>query len=87
MLWDIILWIIGGAIVGILARAVLPGKQNISVAATIILGIIGAVVGGFIANAIGVGDTNGIDWIKLIISVIVAAAAVTVYGSIAGKRV
>lgn len=87
MLWNILMWILGGAVVGILARAVLPGKQNISMAATIILGIIGAVVGGFIANAIGVGDTNGIDWIKLIISVIVAAAAVTVYGSIAGKKV
>lgn len=87
MLWNILMWIIGGAVVGILARAVLPGKQNISIAATIILGILGAVVGGFIANAIGVGDTNGIDWIKLIISVIVAAAAVTVYGSIAGKKV
>jgi uncharacterized membrane protein YeaQ/YmgE (transglycosylase-associated protein family) len=87
MLWNILMWILGGAVVGILARAVLPGKQNISIAATIILGIIGAVVGGFIANAIGVGDTNGIDWIKLIISVIVAAAAVTVYGSIAGKKV
>lgn len=87
MLWNILMWILGGAVVGIIARAVLPGKQNISMAATIILGIIGAVVGGFIANAIGVGDTNGIDWIKLIISVIVAAAAVTVYGSIAGKKV
>ncbi|WP_431842288.1 GlsB/YeaQ/YmgE family stress response membrane protein [Calidifontibacter indicus] len=87
MLWNILMWILGGAVVGILARAVLPGKQNITVAATIILGIIGAVVGGFLANAIGVGDTNGIDWIKLIISVIVAAAAVTVYGSIAGKTV
>lgn len=87
MLWNILMWILGGAVVGILARAVLPGKQNITMAATIILGIIGAVVGGFLANAIGVGDTNGIDWIKLIISVIVAAAAVTVYGSIAGKKV
>lgn len=87
MLWNILMWILGGAVVGIIARAVLPGKQNISIAATVILGILGAVVGGFIANAIGVGDTNGIDWIKLIISVIVAAAAVTVYGSIAGKKV
>lgn len=87
MLWNILMWILGGAVVGILARAVLPGKQNITMAATIILGIIGAVVGGFLANAIGVGDTNGIDWIKLIVSVIVAAAAVTVYGSIAGKKV
>ncbi len=87
MLGNIIAWIIGGAIIGALARLVLPGKQNISVAITIVLGIVGAFIGGIIANALGVGDTNGIDWIKLIISVIVAAALVVGYGASAGKRV
>ncbi|GAB3586520.1 GlsB/YeaQ/YmgE family stress response membrane protein [Calidifontibacter terrae] len=87
MLGNIIAWIVLGAIIGLLARLVLPGKQNISVAITIVLGIIGAVVGGLIANALGVGDTNGIDWIKLIISVVVAAALVTGYGAITGKKV
>ena len=77
------------AIAGTAVTAVLISLVTVVLlfAATVILGILGAVVGGFIANAIGVGDTNGIDWIKLIISVIVAAAAVTVYGSIAGKKV
>lgn len=86
MLWNILMWIIGGAIVGLLARAVLPGKQNIGMAVTIIIGIVGAVIGGMIANALGVGDTKGIDWIKLIISIAVAAAGVVAYTSIAGGR-
>lgn len=84
-LWNIIVWIITGAIIGLLARAVLPGKQNIGMAITIVLGIIGALVGGFIANALGVGHTNGIDWIKWIISVIVGAAAVYGYVAISGR--
>jgi len=33
-------------------------------------------VGSLIASALGVGDTRGIDWIKLIIQVALAAAGV-----------
>ena len=40
----IILGLIGGAV----ARAVIPGKQNMSIVATIVLGIIGSLVGGFL---------------------------------------
>lgn len=87
MLGNIIAWIVVGAIVGALARLAVPGKQNISIVVTIVLGILGALIGGFIANALGVGDTNGIDWIKLIISVIVGALLVVGYTQIAGRRV
>ena len=37
--------IIFGAIIGVLARLVLPGKQNISMLVTVILGILGALIG------------------------------------------
>ena len=40
----IILGLIGGAV----ARAVIPGKQSMSILATIVLGIIGSLVGGFL---------------------------------------
>lgn len=86
---DVIGTIIGGLIAGIiigpLARLVLPGKQNISLGMTILIGAIGALVGGFIAQALGVGETDGIDWIKHAIQVGVAAVAVVVYGSMAGR--
>lgn len=46
----IIGWIVAGLIVGALARLLVPGRQNISIAMTIVLGIVGALVGGFIGS-------------------------------------
>ena len=75
--------IIVGAIIGALGRLVVRGRQNISIVATIVIGIIAALIGTFIANALGVGNTNGIDWIKLTIQVVLAAVGVSLY---AGRR-
>ena len=58
-----ILWaIIGGAIIGVLGRLILPGRQNISMLWTVAAGILAALIGGLIADWLGVGDTKGIDW-------------------------
>ena len=50
MAWlgSIILLIIVGLIAGFIARAVVPGRQSMSIGATILLGIIGSFVGGFL---------------------------------------
>jgi uncharacterized membrane protein YeaQ/YmgE (transglycosylase-associated protein family) len=80
VLGTIIGGLVAGIIIGPLARLVLPGKQSISIGMTIVIGAVGAIVGGFIADALGVGDTGGIDWIKLLIQVGVAALAVLIYG-------
>ena len=66
--------IIFGAIVGILARAVLPGRQAYGWIVTILLGIAGALIGYWVWGQLGGANTGGIDWIRLAISV--AAAAV-----------
>lgn len=68
-----ILWgIIGGAIVGILGRLLLPGRQEISMTMTVIAGILAATLGGIIAGWLGVGETKGIDWIRHIIQLALA---------------
>lgn len=64
MIGAIIWGIIGGAIVGILARLILPGRQDISMIMTVIVGILAATIGGIIADWLGVGETKGIDWIR-----------------------
>jgi len=79
MFWAIISAIIVGAVIGALGRLVVRGRQNISIVATIVIGIIAALIGTFIANALGVGDTSGIDWIKLTIQVVLAAVGVSLY--------
>ena len=83
MIAAIISAIIIGAIVGVLGRLVLPGRQNISMLMTVLVGIVAAVVGTLLANALGVGNTRGIDWIELIIQVILAAVGVAL---VAGSR-
>lgn len=77
--------LVAGIIIGPLARLLMPGKQNISIVVTIIVGAVGAIIGGFLAQAIGVGDTAGIDWIKLAIQIAIAIAAIMAYGAMVGK--
>ena len=86
MISAIISAIIVGAIVGALGRLVVPGKQNISIWVTIAIGIVAALIGTFIANALGVGNTNGIDWIKLIIQIALAAVGVALVAGGARSR-
>ena len=71
--------IIFGAIVGILARAVMPGRQAYGWLVTILLGIAGALIGYWVWGQLGGSDTGGIDWIRLAISVAVAALLSFIY--------
>lgn len=86
MISAIISAIIVGAIIGALARLVLPGKQDISIVLTVVVGIVAAVIGTVIANALGVGDTNGFDWIKLVIQIVLAAIGVSLVAGAATRR-
>ena len=82
---EIIGIIIVGAIVGALARLFMKGEQPIGVLVTIILGALGAWIGTWIAGLLGVADTKGIDWIRWIISILVAIGFISVYLGIQGR--
>jgi uncharacterized membrane protein YeaQ/YmgE (transglycosylase-associated protein family) len=48
------LWIIlVGLVVGVLARLIKPGKQNIGIILTIVLGIVGALLAGWVGRVLG----------------------------------
>ncbi len=85
-LTGILVAIVVGAIVGVLARLVLPGRQNISLLLTVVVGIVAAVLGQIIADALNVGSTNGIDWIKLLIQVALAAIGVSILAGTSRSR-
>jgi uncharacterized membrane protein YeaQ/YmgE (transglycosylase-associated protein family) len=72
-LWAIIL----GLILGVLARLILPGRQNIPIWLTIIFGILGALLGNAVAGWMGVSDTKGVDWIRHLLQL---AGAVLIVG-------
>ncbi|MEP6666947.1 MAG: GlsB/YeaQ/YmgE family stress response membrane protein [Nocardioidaceae bacterium] len=81
-LGDIVIYVIAGAIIGALARLIVPGKQSMSIAITIGLGIVAAVIGGFLWNAV-FPDNEGIAWIG---SLIVAVVLVFLYATLFGSR-
>ncbi|MEU4731325.1 GlsB/YeaQ/YmgE family stress response membrane protein [Streptomyces sp. NPDC023588] len=72
------LWaIIVGFVLGLIARAILPGKQHQPLWLTTVFGIIGGVLGNAVATWIGVEETRGIDWVRHLLQL---AGAVLVVG-------
>ncbi|CAL9344293.1 GlsB/YeaQ/YmgE family stress response membrane protein [Streptomyces sp. NPDC012461] len=81
------LWaIIAGLIIGLLAKLVVPGRQPIPLWLTVILGIIGAVAGNGLASAFGVRDTGGIDWIRHIFQIGIAAVLIALITPMWARR-
>ena len=80
----IISMIVVGFIVGLLARAIMPGDQKLGIIMTIILGIIGAVVAGYLGGALGFYQPGeGAGWIGSIVGAIIV---LFIYGLIVKKR-
>lgn len=77
--------IIIGAIIGIIGRLLVRGRQNISWWLTILIGIIAALLGTFIASLFNVKDTGGIDWIELILQIVLAAVGVSLVARRRGR--
>jgi uncharacterized membrane protein YeaQ/YmgE (transglycosylase-associated protein family) len=83
MLWTIISAIIGGLIIGLLARLALPGKQAIGLVWTVLLGIAGSFLGSWLCwNVFGYKNENG-GWQVLPFIVGIAVAALLIWGYIA----
>jgi uncharacterized membrane protein YeaQ/YmgE (transglycosylase-associated protein family) len=78
----IITAIIVGLILGVVGRAIAPGKQDIPIWLTIVVGIVAALIGSAIVGPMR--DTNGVDWVEILVQVILAVigvmGAATLYG-------
>lgn len=48
----IIAWIVFGFIVGLIARALVPGRQGMGLVMTTLLGVAGSLIGGLVASAL-----------------------------------
>jgi uncharacterized membrane protein YeaQ/YmgE (transglycosylase-associated protein family) len=85
------LWaIIVGFVLGMLAKAVIPGKQHSPIWLTTIFGMIGAAIGNSLAGSLGVANTRGFDWsrhiLQLIAAVIIVAIGEAIYLAIRHRR-
>jgi len=79
--------IVIGLVIGALARLIKPGKQKLSVLATLLLGVVGAIIGGLIGHLFN-PNTNifELNVVGFIIAVIAAVLLVGVAEGIAGGR-
>ncbi|KAA1421359.1 hypothetical protein F0U44_03380 [Nocardioides humilatus] len=100
ILWLIIVTLIGGTVIGLLGRAVAPGdRDKIPFWLTVGCGIVGMIVGSYLYWAL-FGDnngrfdghaasatnaTNGIDWVRHLWQVGVAAVTVMIAATVTGR--
>jgi len=80
----IIIMIIVGFIVGLIARAIMPGNQNMGFIMTTVLGIVGALVAGLLGRTLGwYADGEPAGWIASIVGAIIVLLVV---GLITGRK-
>ncbi|RZQ65784.1 GlsB/YeaQ/YmgE family stress response membrane protein [Amycolatopsis suaedae] len=85
MFWTIVGWIGFGLIAGFIARALVPGKDDIGLLMTIVIGIVGSVVGGFLFGLLTVG-LRGFQPAGWIGSVIGAIIVLVIYNKVTGRK-
>jgi uncharacterized membrane protein YeaQ/YmgE (transglycosylase-associated protein family) len=78
--------IVVGLIIGVLARLIVPGKQRLSMLATLLLGVAGALIGGIIASLLGTGDIWELNVLGFIVAVIAAVLLIGVAEGLSGGR-
>ena len=84
---EIIGVIIAGIIIGVLGKFVAPGdKDNIPIWLTILCGIGGVIIGWFIYTALGGDGSPGIDWVRWLIAIAVAAVLVVIASTLTGRN-
>jgi len=82
----ILSWIIIGLLAGIVAKALMPGRDPGGFIITTLLGIAGALVGGWIGTAIFGRGFEGWDWGSFGLAVLGAIVLLGIYRVIRGRR-
>jgi uncharacterized membrane protein YeaQ/YmgE (transglycosylase-associated protein family) len=87
MIGSIVLAIIVGAVIGVVARLVMPGKQNIGMIMTVVLGAVGGLIGSAVAAQFGYHNANGgIAWIPFFVGVGAAVVLIAIWEAVTGRR-
>jgi uncharacterized membrane protein YeaQ/YmgE (transglycosylase-associated protein family) len=87
MIGSIILALIVGAVIGLVARLVMPGRQDIGTLTTVLIGAVGGLIGSAVASQFGYHNANGgVAWIPFFIGVAAAVVLIAIYESVMGRR-
>lgn len=77
-------WIVIGLVAGLIAKAIMPGRDPGGFIVTILLGIAGAVVAALLGNLLGLGGDG--DRVSLLSAIVGAVIILAIYRMIAGRR-
>ena len=69
-------FLVAGLIIGALARLIMPGKQNLSILATLGLGLVGSLIGGTIAWLLGTGSIWELNVLGFVLAVVASVLLV-----------
>jgi uncharacterized membrane protein YeaQ/YmgE (transglycosylase-associated protein family) len=83
---EIIGVIVAGIIIGLLGKFVAPSsRDNIPLWLTILCGIGGVIIGWYIYTAFGGNGSPGIDWVRWLIAIAVAAVLVVIAATVTAR--
>ena len=87
MLWFILVLLFFGLIFGAIARALVPGRDRMSLAQTWLLGVVGSFVGGFLGYAIFGADIDdgAVQMGGIVGSIIGSVLVLLVYRAVRGR--
>lgn len=86
----LVLWtLVGGVVIGLLGKLVAPGdRDDVPLWATVLCGVAGILVGNwlYVGPFSGAAETDGVDWLRHVLQVGVAAVAVVVAAAVLARR-
>jgi uncharacterized membrane protein YeaQ/YmgE (transglycosylase-associated protein family) len=84
---EIIGVIVAGIVIGLLGKFLAPGdKDNVPIWLTILCGIGGVLIGWYVYLAFGGNGSPGIDWVRWIIAIVIAAVLVVIASTLTGRN-
>ena len=78
-------WVVFGFFAGLVARAIMPGKQGLGLIATSLLGIAGSFVGGFLGSLLRGGNWRLVEPSGFV-GAVVGAFVLLLIGSAMGRN-
>jgi len=82
----IVLFLIFGLVIGLLARAIMPGRQAMNIPMTLVLGVVGSYLGGFLVALVTKKRVTDFNTAGLIGSLIGALLVLFIYERVVASR-
>ena len=87
-LWDVVAWVIMGALVGWIASKIMGTDEEQGGLANVVVGIVGAFVGGFImslVNGSGADETDAFSIRSFLVALLGAVVVLFIYKMVARR--